>query len=380
MSEAVYKVLVRDHSGNLMAVVDDYQHLAYYRRINEPGSFYFVVEANSNVAQYLLLDYEVEIWRSWHEYDVDWYIEFEGFCRSRRIKTADNGENTLHVNGVGYADLLNRRIVGYKSGNTYADKDGPAESVLKEYVRENLGHLAISPPRLRHGVLSGLTIETDTHKGEKWTGGQAYKRLLVACQEIAEISNIDFDVVGTGGYTWDFRTYENQRGSDRTQDGLDVTTGLNAAGNPPMVFSPEIGNVNTPEYEYERTTEINCAYVTGQGIYDEREVSIVTLPSLIDDSPINLREGNRDARFEPDRDNLAYLGENMLLRREGYERFNFTPIQQQASSIYGKHYFFGDRVGFSYFGHVDSKKIVGIDCVVDANVEKFQFELRDRVY
>ena len=85
-----------------------------------------------------VLDGQVEIYRSVPGVGLGWYVEFAGFHRKEDETITKNKRQIFKSTGVGYNSLLERTNIAYKEGTIRADKFATAETVMKEYVEENL--------------------------------------------------------------------------------------------------------------------------------------------------------------------------------------------------------------------------------------------------
>jgi len=361
---ARYKIHLKDQSGSLVAIIDDYTNLSVSHRINSISSYNFQIDGNDDRIELIELDGQIEIYRSDAYNGIDWYLEFEGFHRSFTKQTFENGRKTYTSFGRGYNDLLNRRYIGYYSGTDQASKSGVGETIMKEFVDENAGPSATTPPRITDGVMLGLSIEADAARGDNWTGSKSWINLLTTCQEISNVSGIDFNIVGTGAQTFSFMVYGEQLGSDRSVAGLDPNTGLNGAGEYPVVFSLNKGNMKLPSYSLKRSAEGNACLVLGEGIATDRETREVKDAAAILDSPWNRMEFSKDARNYSTDSGYQSVGEDAIEERQKKEAFNFN-VMQVPSTLYGKHYFFGDKVTGQYDDVERNKKIIAIDIIVN---------------
>lgn len=377
---ARYKVHLKDQSGNLVAIIDDFTNLQVSHRLNSISTYNFQIDASDPVVDLFELDGQIEIYRNDSVNGIDWYLEFEGFHRNFTTQTFENGRETYTSYGRCYNDLLNRRIIAYYSGSAYASKSGVGETVMKEYVDENAGPGATNPPRVFDGVTLGLSIEADAARGDAWAGSKSWQNLLTVCQQIANVSNIDFDIVGTGAQTFEFRVYDEQLGSDRTTDGLDIVTGLNGAGNAPVIFALAKGNMQQPTYSLKRMNEKNAVLVLGEGIADDRETEEREDATAIADSPWNRCETTKDARNYSTVAGYQSVGDNALEEGQAEELFDFVPLQVE-STLYGRDYFFGDKITARYKDFERDKKIISVDILVNqegsSNPEKLSIVLGD---
>jgi len=277
---------------------------------------------------------------------------------------------------VGYNDLLARRGIWYNSSSAYTDKSAAGETVMKEYTDENAGPSATSGPRLlESGVTTGLSIEADAAAGATWSGAKAFENLLSTQQEISNSVSLDFGIVGIGAALFEFQVRAIW-GNDRSTVGLVHATGLNGAGNPPVVFALEYGNMINPVYRKSRTEESNAVISMGQGLAGNRLLTLRTDAAAIAESPWNLRESSRGASDEYTTAQQQSGGDAYLIENQAKETFEFQ-IVQTPGSLYGREYFFGDLVTARYKTIEKNKKIVGVKITVEGPDETIDVELSD---
>lgn len=373
---SIYQIRVKDTSGVELALIDNFTSLSFTHRRNDPGTFQFQMTARDPRAELFSTDCQVEIWRRDIENNLGWYIEKEGFHRTHVYQVFENGREVYSSYGQGYLDLLNRRHVLYYSGSNYVYKSGSGETCMKGFVNENAGPGANNANRLRNGVFTGLAIEGDGARGTDWYGSRAYKNLLEVCQEIALDTGLAFDIIGNGPASFVFQVYPTQRGADRTADGVDYITAVNGAGNVPVIFSLDRGNMGQPSYSVARTAEATVAVVLGGGLEDERE-SVIALSPQRGASPWNdielVRQGGQQ-----ETDELTSIANETLEKHQFEEHFRFEPLASE-STLYGRDYWFGDLVTVKYRDVIRNKEIVGIDINVSNNAggEKIALTLGD---
>jgi len=382
---AKYQVRVKNQTGEIIAIFDNWQHLAIYKRVNVVGSFVFTIDATDARAQLFDLDGQFEVWRrlimeSGHiSIDTDWYLEYEGLIRDRSYGFGQYGNQSLTISGLSYLDFVARRYIMYSPGHANSSQSDVGETVIKNFVKQNLGSDAtVLNGRLRDGVMPELIVETDNGNGDYWEGQRSYKKLINVISEVASISGIDYDVIGAGVNSYIFRVYNEQRGSNRTTQGLVKQTGKNSYGLSPVIFSVDFGNMGNPKYEWNRSSEANVVFTLGQGVDEEREIDVETNDESIGDSPFNTIETTRDARRQSEASSLQYLGEEKLIEKRGTERFTFSALQIPRS-LYGYHYFFGDMVTAQFYDRIVDKKIVAVDIIVDKDVENINITLDDYI-
>jgi hypothetical protein len=391
MAESVaarYQIRLKDQQGEVVALFDNPQNFEFQEIVNDVG-YYSIFFADDGDERFDLfeLDGQIEIWRTVPGVGLDWYKEYEGLHRKKQRVTEQGGAKTFQSYGVGYNDFLARTTIAYKGGTIRADKNDASETVMKEYVNENCGPLASTATavgRLRDGVLPNFFIQRDSGAGEIWTGSRPFENLLDVLKDIANYSSIDFAVIGTASARFSFMTFVDQLGADRTTVGL--SGGINGAGNEPVIFSVEYGNVQEIEYILDRTKEINVVFVLGEGEASTRDVITRSQDDTADDSPWNRREIARPTHVAQipglTEEEAALLvtysmeqtGDDLLKDLQAIENFNFSPLQQ-PSTLYGLHYFLGDRVTVKYGDIEENKRITSVRINVRDGKENIELEL-----
>jgi hypothetical protein len=379
---AIYQIVLTDQTGEEVAIFDNFISIDIKHTLNDEGTFSVeFYDDDDDRLDLFELDGQVIIRRTVPGCDLDWYTEFGGFYRSMEKTMNDDGRKTLVVSGSDYNELLRRKIIAYKEGTIRADKNAPAETCMKEYVEENLGPTADDTVvgRLYQGGFPNFTVEADDGKGETWSGSRAFENVLDVLKEIANFSGIDFKVISSGEASFVFMTYEDQMGEDRTDEEIG-NEGLNKYGNAPVIFNVGLGNIAETQYIMDRTAEANVAVVLGSGEGSTRYTVTVSNETAVDQSPWNIREmmvtpGNIDQDFETYE--LTTRGNEALQEHKGIESFNLTPLQR-PSTLYGKHYFLGDRVVVRYGETKLKKKIVSVSIKVSDNgKESIDIEFAD---
>ena len=362
---ARYQIRLKDTSGSVVAITDHFERLAYTKRVNKAGFYTLQVNEGAPFVAAIGLDYQLEVWRRDQAANIDWYLDFEAFHRTPVRQRDKRGKAIFRSYGVGYADLLRRRIVAGFASTAYTEKNGAAETVAKEFVTEQctVGDRAIL----------GFSVEADGGSGANIQVTRAWRILLEVLQEASLMAQQkggpgDFAVVGTGPGTFEFRWYDGQLGADRTVG--------NADGNAPIVFSILLGNMALPIYALARTDEANVIYVAGQGEGDSRALEIRTDPIAMADSPWNRREMFADARHEITAAALQDKGDRTLEEMQAQESFSFDVIQTEQTQ-YGRDYSLGDLITARYGAIERNKKIVGVGIVVEHNKDTISVELAD---
>jgi len=150
---------------------------------------------------------------------------------------------------------------------------------------------------------------------------------------------------------------------------------LNAAGNAPVIFSLDLGNMQTPSYSLIRGAAVTAAIVLGQGVEGSREV-VQRTSAAINDSPLNRIESVGNANEEDTTAGLNSVGDAVLDKLQAKEDFDFQTLQIPGL-LYGRDYFLGDQVTARYKTIERQKQIIGVTINVTEGVETIVIELGD---
>jgi hypothetical protein len=363
-----YRVRIKDQAGLTLVETTHFRRLEFKHEVDQPGYYSLELGADHPAANLFQTDGQVEVLRQDAEALLPWYTEFAGLHRKIDRKLTGDGDRVAISSGPGFLDLLEGRIIAWLQGTPQALKNGVAETVLKQLVNENAGPGAtLAAGRARTGTRVGLTLQADGAGGPNWQGDLAYTSLLEALGKVANATGWRFDLVQTGAVAWEFRTYQGQRGADRTKVGLAPPTPTNGAGNVPVVFAPEMGTVRNVTYGFDRTAERTVAIMLGRGEGANRDVAVVTAAAATD-SPWNDREVMRNASNQMDTAALALLGAGILEEQAAKETMDFSTIQIRGL-LYGRDYTWGDKVVARFEGIEQDKEIIAVQITVDETGE-----------
>lgn len=380
---ASYWIEVFDPSATKVAELDDYRMLQFGHKVNDVASWSLLM--NGDDERTVLFEPEglVRIQRFIPGL-LPAYTEYEGIIEDFRDEVLENGNRQFRVGGGDPNSLLKRRYILWPEGTSQTGKSDYAETVMKEYVRENLGAGALyDDGRDMDGYDSRVTVAASEAAGPLWDGSRTRKNLFSVIQEIARYTRdrtnpIDFRMDATDVLEWTFNTYEDQIGTDRSYTDMDTAAGLNGAGNAPVILSRERGNVSRIAYSKKHTLEKNAVAALGSGVGSLREVITRT-----DDSAIDLsgqREGLRVASTN-DTDELTALADAELSDKRAAEALDIVPLQQ-ASALYGLHYEIGDIIT-SLWKKPDGtttryhKRLMSVSITVSPSGETFNFNFKD---
>lgn len=348
---AEYKLRVKNTSGTLVAEVSDFWDLAYHKRVNEPGLLESTLSGDHDLVGIIADKYQVEVWRRLPEYGIDWYADFYGLFRDQERYYTDKKYFTARC--PGQMSMLGWRYVMWYAGTLNRSEfwSDPAETIMKTLVSYNAGSSATTGNgRMRTGTITGLSEQADGTNGTSLPWFCAWKNLLAELQDLARVGGGDFDLIKTGGATWEFRWYTGQRGPDRSST---------------VMFSLERGNMANPRYRYNRMAEATAAVVAGQGQGAARKVTVTT---GADYSASNDIEVYVDARNKLTSSGREKAGDKRLEERRARQEFTFDVLQTEAS-LYGQHYcvsgVIGDLVKARYDTVEVTQKITGVTVALD---------------
>lgn len=358
MTEAKYTIIVSDATGARQFIITDFLSLQYRRVVNDAGLLSFSVADTHPMALTLVeRDWQVEVIRS-RAADrnisnaIATYTDFGGFLRDEERITDAEGKTTVTYYAVGWNDLLRRSIVAYRSGVTNRSSfvGAKAETIMKTIVTRNAttsGTTADGRDRTVPTWGSYVTVQSDGAGGNTLDVFLSRTNLLETLQQIADIGGGDFDMVKTAARSWQFRWYAGQLGTDRSGS---------------VVFALQYGNMTNPQLRYRRIEERTVAIVAGQEAAGVRVIETVTGTNY--NAATNSYEIFVDGSDIATNAGLQDRGDARLFELRARDELNFDVIQTPGS-LYGLHYFLGDRVTGYFQGVSAVKKIEAVSISFD---------------
>jgi hypothetical protein len=180
------------------------------------------------------------------------------------IRYIDYGPTSTFVRAYHATSLLDRRIIAYAAGSSFAQKAATfADDQIKAFVNENMGASISGASRdgaeTQADVSAYLTVQANVSLGASVAKAAARRTLLTVAQELAEASNtagtyLTFEILAPTEGTLELRTYATQRGVDRR-----VSSGQ------PVILSELRGNLKNAHLIFDYTNEVTFAVAGGQG-------------------------------------------------------------------------------------------------------------------
>ena len=353
---ANYQVRIKTAAGVTVAILTDFESLAYSKRVNAPGVASWRLHGDHEAISLHEHRGQVEIWRRNADLDIDWYCDFYGLFLDQGYAYTDRDVWTGRSYGTNW--LLSTRWVAWYASTANRTKftATAAETILKTLVDYNAGaNATVANGRLREGAITGLSIQADGAGGNTLDWFCPWQSLLPTLQRVADVAGGDFDLVRTGAATVEFRWYAGQLGTDRSAT---------------VIFAVERGNMANPRYHYDRADERTAVIVAGQGELDDRATVVRT---GTDYSAANDIEAIKDARHIDSVAGLEDHADQYLDDKQARQVITFDVLQTPAC-LYGVDYEMGDLVTARYHTTV-TQKIVGVTVNFSDGQERIGLEL-----
>jgi hypothetical protein len=358
----LYDILVYDHTGTLQLLLQKWSRLEFHQRLNAPWNHQITLEYGYDdpdlaTIRNILNDWIIEVYRIDPVTLVRTKV-YEGFNVTIVDQVRANGGIILNLYGVGYTQLLQRRIVVPPAGQEYATKTGLAESVIKSFVADSM----VSPLDANR-IFNGVTVAADSGAGNIITFSARYTNLLSVCETVSEQGNLDYGIIGgseVGEFIFDARGLW----------GNDYREG-NTAGNIPIIFSIERDNMLIPILSLNYSAEQNFMYVGGEGQGAERVIQEVQNSAAIATSPWGRKESFVESRSQNSVDALVAAGQTELEARKAKQALSFS-IRQTDSSRWIRDWNLGDLITAKYYEYAFDRQIVDIGVLVSSGASNYE--------
>lgn len=160
--------------------------------------------------------------------------------------------------------LLDRRIIAYAAGSSYAQKAAAAaDDQIKTFWTENAGASIVGADRdgveTQADISAYVTTQANQSLGASIAKAAARRRLLAVAQELAEASTtagtyLTFEIIAPSETTLELRTYATQRGVDRR-----------ASSGSPIILREQAGVLENAQLEIDWRNEKTFVVAGGQG-------------------------------------------------------------------------------------------------------------------
>lgn len=351
-----YRVVIRDPQGENPRTVGNAISIEASRAINTIGAATIILPDEYNPYQWQR-DTQFEIWRvssGGFPYLLGNTIWFG------RKFVWQYSQKRWAINCLDTNCLLDRRIIAYTGETDFAEKipdwgsDGPADNLMREFVRENLGSDVENAFR---DLSAYFEIEEDRSLAPVTQKEASFQELWGVLTSLADDAKelgvpLYFNVDPTVDGKFRFRVSTGALGQDRTL--------LSA----PIVFGPAYKNLTDIEIEWDYTEEKTVVYAGGDGEGAVKLWVAVGDASRSRKSPFGRLETFIDIRDQDDENLLTAEARAELAKHRPKLRLTGLAVDTPTMQ-FGRDYFYGDRVS----------AIVGdlrFDCLVDAFSVSYQ--------
>lgn len=279
------------------------------------------------------MDYILRVWMKDEQYNIPWTNIFTGIIKTPSRVWYSNGNKLAIYYGYDSKGILDKALVMYPTSSSRAEKTGVAGTVMGQYIEENVGASATTGNGRFIDHVNPITVSASA-VGPVWTGNQAHENLIKALQDIRnfsyeQVDRVDFDVVYLGGYQWQAQV--GKLFVDRTTIGLSTATGLNAAGNVPVILSPLYGNVLQYTESTPRVQESNVVLVLGQRMGEDREAVVASDATSLAISPIAQHESLSQTQNQ---ENVQDFAESQLKEKVGKTHILLSPKRNEGFALF----------------------------------------------
>lgn len=335
-------------------VVTEVVQLALIRRVNAIGQGTLTVPRAALNERWLNRDYVLVVWQS-IDGATPRLLDQTAWFLTAYEEDVDQALLTLELEDS--ISLLRRRIIAYAAASGEAEKNGAADDLMKAVVRENMGALVTDAARQFDSARFG--VATNLAAGPAVTLSASREIVLAALQDVAqrawqEGTYVAFDVVYTPGAGFEFRTYLNQRGSDRR------------SGVGKVLIGPQYGNLTGGIVRRDWSREVNAAYAGGQGEESERLVGTAVDAARATQTPWARQEGWSNAYQAKTQAAVDSQAKRML--REGLPRRSLRGTFVDTPGLrLGRHVQFGDRVVVDVRGQLFDTRLEAVSYTRDTD-------------
>lgn len=335
---SAHEINLLDVYGNPIRTIEKWTQLKYALIANGVGYADIWLTEAFDVRAMADVDRLLEIYRE----GADGKMHWQTTAFIRKWGARDTGEKGIvpFMYGNDQNSLLDRRIVRYLRTTVEAQKNGIADDIMKEYVSENVPAPITDPYYGDERGLSNFTVAANEGEGASIYYDGGWENLLDVLQFCASASSaqeipIYFRVVQTGPAAFEFRTYKDRIGLDRTSGGA--------------MFAQEWGNLRNAYWEEDWLEDENIVHGLGWGSGTDREVDPERDKWRMFRTPWSRIEGIANARKATTRFEIAEAARSRLYEKRPKRRLSGVLISTPEAQ-YGTDWLFGDLVGANFYG------------------------------
>lgn len=331
LTQTSYLASVIDNVGNVLATRPQFKRFSANMPVNELGAYEFELLENDDLT---LENGDLVTLRRRYESD-SWQTVFAGIHRlelETRSRASGNQPvmnlastpiiRSYESHGYQPNELMALAHVNWEPGSVYSAKSGDIITVLWEYVNENVGPAAlVSNGRYADNNNADLTLSAPPALiGIPYDRDNTERNLMDVVDELTALAfengvPLIAEVVYAGtGYGFIFNI---RRPTDRTNVGVSPITGLNVAGNKPVILSLSLGNVSQITRTRNYTDSPTQVVATGQDVGGIRQFGVYSTGE-VNSRRRELTFRNRDLATQSQLVGAATAMQAQLASREQY--------------------------------------------------------------
>lgn len=365
---AEYEIWLTDDHGRRLELITELAFITYTRTVRGLGSINVGIPFDifsKRLNPFFIPDWRIDVWRSpAHGYPMRREDTF--LLRKPSLYMRDDGMKMLQFYGRNGVDLLHRRSVIQRAGTSQTAKTDQADDMMKAIVREQMLYGSALDEdgvvdNARAWAQNEFLVQGDVSLGPSVTMNFADKKVVDVLKDIQNATfqknalsasdlKIYFDVIpvdvsslttsGNAPLGWEFRTFANRYGLDRTQG---------------IEFSVENENLDKPTYSLNHLEEVTSVWVKGNGQASSQIISNVQDAARMNVSRWNNVEKIVTASQETSSTGLQNVGQAELYNNIPKEELNAILLNTPGSpttprSLYGLDWDLGDIVRVNYGG------------------------------
>ena len=294
-----YYIAVEDYSGAVIQLINNPKPFSYGLGLSRRNLLTLQLSAYE---QYNIPpDAIIRLWRRDLSISDTWRNVGNFIAKTTTRSLTQTGMKTAMLYASSPEEIIYKSATLYPSGAAQTQKDGDVAQVLREFVRENAGEAALASNGRDIDNVNPIATPNPSPVGLNWRGARSGRPLADVCEALVEFARyngvrLDYQVVYNGGYQFALRV--GILGTDRTANSVNPSTGLNGAGNIPVVVSPLLENMRSYNDVFARMNEANVVIALGAGEGADRLRAGVINFTSAGRSPLAQRESVLSANEE----------------------------------------------------------------------------------
>lgn len=361
MPLADYQVELLNWDGEIVRVFDPtaFYDLRYSRALNDVGIVAITFPYSATLlADLNHVDYFIEVHRT-HPV-TNTLVREETYLTRLLHRFREGNEERIIAGGLSLTNLLARRVIvpfeDPLAAGGYSTKAGPADVVMRDYIREQAADLA-SPLR----SFPNMTVAPIEGNGQGIGKRLRYTNLLDELKTMALQARMDFRIERATG---------NNLVVKIEVIGRDYRKSTNYPSMPWYGLDPARGDILNPSLMIDNRELGNFVYAMGQG-QEETRLVFPAWADTIADSPYNLCEFTEDASNSEKDDPLSlYTTALEAVKAHRTQReFTYDTTGGQPGNMYRLDWDLGDRITITWDTEEQELRVTSVEISIDSTGE-----------